>query len=101
MGVVRTLLAFTGYSTLGVAGTWTLLTRNSRFVPVPPNDYLVGSTWYARLNPNNNQPLLDLCVRRVPLSKIEPALLEKEGRLVEAFCAGVWGGLGMWFPPPF
>lgn len=32
----------------------------------------------------------------MPLSKIKPSLLEKaeEGKLVEAFCAGVWGGLG-------
>jgi len=36
-------------------------------------------------------------VRKVELAKIKPQLLEKEGegRLVEAFCAGVWGGIGM------
>jgi len=33
-------------------------------------------------------------VRKIPLNRIKPQLLEKEGKLVEAFCAGVWGGLG-------
>lgn len=34
-------------------------------------------------------------MRRVPLSQIKPELLEKDGKLAEAFCAGVWSGLGM------
>lgn len=38
--------------------------------------------------------MTDLCVRRVPLTKIKPDLLEKEGKLVEKFCAGVWGSIG-------
>ena len=33
-------------------------------------------------------------MRRVPLSQIKPELLEKDGKLAEAFCAGVWSGLG-------
>lgn len=49
-----------------------------------------------RQNPNRNPATQDLCQRKVPLSKIKPHLLEKEGKLVEAFCAGVWGGLGMY-----
>lgn len=36
----------------------------------------------------------DLCVKRVPLTQIKPEYLEKEGKLVEKFCAGVWSGLG-------
>ena len=40
-------------------------------------------------------------MRKVPLSKIKPQLLEKEGRLTEAFCAGVvshpWGANGSLF----
>ena len=40
-------------------------------------------------------------MRKVPLSKIKPQLLEKEkeGKLVEAFCAGVWGGYGRFYFP--
>lgn len=33
-------------------------------------------------------------MRRIPLDQIKPELLEKKGKLVEAFCAGVWGGMG-------
>lgn len=38
--------------------------------------------------------LSDDCIRKVPLSQIDPKLLEKKGKLAEKFCAGVWGGLG-------
>jgi len=101
MGVIRTFLAFTGYSTIGAAGTWAFWTRGSKFVPVPANDYLLGSTWFARYNPDNNTPLVDICVRKVPLSQIKPEYLEKEGKLAEKFCAGVWGGLGYAFQRRF
>lgn len=33
-------------------------------------------------------------MRRIPLDQVKPELLEKKGKLVEAFCAGVWGGMG-------
>lgn len=58
------------------------------------SDYIYNTTFYARNNPENNPTLSDLCVRKVPLSQIKPEYLEKEGKLVEKFCAGVWGGLG-------
>lgn len=61
---------------------------------MPPTDYLFHSTLFARYNPNNAPVTQDLAVRNVPLSQIKPELLEKEGRLAEAFCAGVWSGLG-------
>lgn len=49
-----------------------------------------------RNNPNRNPATQDICVRKVPLGSIKPNLLEKadEGKLVEAFCAGVWSGIG-------
>lgn len=62
-----------------------------------PDDYLFHSTLFARYNPNNAPVTQDLAVRRVPLSQIKPELLEKEGKLTEAFCAGVWSGLGTFF----
>jgi len=68
-------------------------------VPIASDDPIFSSAAYLRNNPNKNPQTKDLCVRRVPLAKIKPQLLEKEGegKLVEAFCAGVWGGLGMLF----
>lgn len=94
MGIITKALAFTGYSTIGAAGGWALFTRGSKFVPVPANDHLLNSTWFARYNPEKNPPLVDLCVKRVPLDKIKPEYLASEGKLVEKFCAGVWGGYG-------
>lgn len=94
MPFFRTLtntLALGGATTL--AG-WTYWTRSSRFIPFPPNDPIFQSAAYLRNNPLKNPATQDICVRKVPLAKIKPQLLEKEGKLVEAFCAGVWGGLG-------
>lgn len=94
MGFMRSVLAVTGYGSLATAGTFVALTRNSRFIPLSPSDYIFNTTHYARNNPENNPTTNDLCIRKVPLTKIRPELLEKEGKLVEAFCAGVWSGLG-------
>lgn len=94
MGFIRSFLAVTGYGGLATAGTFVALTRSSKFVPLPTTDYIFNNTHYARNNPENNPTTHDLCIRKVPLTKIRPELLEKEGKLVEAFCAGVWGGLG-------
>ncbi|TVY31293.1 hypothetical protein LSUB1_G008983, partial [Lachnellula subtilissima] len=67
-----------------------------KFVPLSPTDAIFTSPAYLRNNPNKNPASQDLCVRRVPLSKIKPHLLEKEaeGKLTEAFCQGLWSGLG-------
>lgn len=96
MGLLRTTLALTGYSTLATAAGFIALTRHSKILPLPPSDYIFNSTLYARYNPNNAPVTHDICVRKVPLGKVRPELLEKaeEGRLVEAFCQGVWGGVG-------
>ena len=98
MGVVRTLLTWTGYGSLAGVGTFAWATRGSRVLPLPQTDYLYNTTWYARYNAENNQPVSDVCVRRVPLNQIRPELLEKDGKLVERFCAGVWGGIGEHWP---
>ncbi len=70
-------------------------TRNSKFVPISSSDPIFSSVAYSQYNPNRNPATQDVCVRKVPLTKIKPQLLEKEGRLTEAFCAGIWSGLGM------
>ncbi|KAF8544267.1 hypothetical protein BDD12DRAFT_62282 [Trichophaea hybrida] len=70
MGIVKTLLKT---SIVGVGAT---------------------SKHYVKLNPNNNPITHDLCIRRVPLSKIKPQLCENPDALTRAFCAGVWSGNG-------
>jgi hypothetical protein len=94
MGVFKTLSKVAAYGTIAGAGGWALYTRKSNFVPLSTSDYIYNTTFYARNNPERNPATADLCVRRVPLSEIKPEYLEKEGKLVEKFCAGVWGGLG-------
>ncbi|THY36010.1 hypothetical protein D6D01_00783 [Aureobasidium pullulans] len=94
MGLIKTLSKLTAYGTVAGAGGWALYTRKSSFVPMSSNDYIYNTTFFARNNPDQNPTTSDLCVRKVPLSQIKPEYLEKEGKLVEKFCAGVWGGLG-------
>ncbi|GAM39351.1 hypothetical protein TCE0_034f10831 [Talaromyces pinophilus] len=97
MGVIGRFLKLTttgGVATIGAHFIWT---RNSHVEPLPRTDYLFTSPSYKRLNPNENAVLSDDCIRRVPLSQIDPKLLEKKGKLAEKFCAGVWGGLGYAF----
>ncbi len=98
MAIIRKLLKTTAYGTLGAAAGWVLWTRNSKFVPVSTDNPILESAAYKRNNPNRNSGLHDLCVRKVPLSKIRLELLDAEEKgqpkLVEAFCAGVWTGIG-------
>ncbi|KAM3415318.1 hypothetical protein BST61_g8847 [Cercospora zeina] len=94
MGILKTALAATGWTSLGATAGYVLWTRKTSIVDVPPSDYLFHSTLFARYNPNDAPVTQDLAIRRVPLTHIRPELLEKEGKLTEAFCAGVWSGLG-------
>ncbi|CAG8974276.1 hypothetical protein HYALB_00010344 [Hymenoscyphus albidus] len=96
MGIIT---KFLGTAVLGGAGSaagFAFWTRNSKFIPVSSSDPLLASPTFLRHNPNRNPLTHDLCVKRVPLSSIQSHLLEKEGegKLVEAFCAGLWSGLG-------
>ncbi|KAL1964890.1 hypothetical protein VTN77DRAFT_6243 [Rasamsonia byssochlamydoides] len=97
MGLITRLVKLTTYGGVATVGAFFVWTRNSRVEPLPTTDALFQSAWYRKYNPEQNPPLHDVCVRTVPLSQIDPKLLEKKGKLVEAFCAGVWGGLGYSF----
>jgi len=84
-------------STVLYSSLWVYLTRKSEFIPLEATDPIFRSSSYLHNNPNKNPATQDLCIRKVPLAKIKPQLLEKEreGKLVEEFCKGVWGGWGM------
>lgn len=94
MGVIRKSLSLAGWGSLAGALTLVGFTYKCKILPVDKNDYIFNHTQYARLNPNNSPYTHDICLRKVPLGSIKPELLEKEGKLTEAFCAGVWSGLG-------
>lgn len=99
MGVIGRFLKLTTYGGVATLGAHFIWTRNSTVEPLPTTDYLFSSPSYKKYNPNENAVLRDVCIRKVPLSQIDPLLLEKKGKLVEKFCAGVWGGLGMFSTP--
>ena len=94
MGVFRASLAVAGWGSLGTAIAFTAYTRKSKIYDLDSTDYLLGTTILARCNPYNNPVMKDVCVRKVPIDQIRPELLEKEGKVVEAFCAGIWSGWG-------
>lgn len=95
MGIIRGTLKLTSIGTAATLGTFFWATRDSTFVPLPVTDHIFQSKLFSKFNPSKNPTTHDLCIRKVPLSEINPALLEKKGKLVEAFCAGVWSGWGM------
>lgn len=92
MTILSKTAAITGWGSLAGIGSFIYMTRKSSVAPLPPSDYLFNHTLYARYNPNNAPVTQDICTRQVPLNKIRPELLEGEGKLVEAFCQGIWGG---------
>lgn len=94
MGIIRTTVAVTGWSAVAAASTFAFITRKSKISPIPASDYIFNSALYARSNPNKAPITEDICTRRVPLDSIKPELLEKQDKLTEAFCAGVWSGVG-------
>ncbi|KAJ5668691.1 hypothetical protein N7462_009761 [Penicillium macrosclerotiorum] len=94
MGLISRVLKVSAAGTAATVGVFFGATRNDVFQPMDTSDPIFSSPFFQKFNPNRNPTLHDLCVRQVPLDKIDPALLEKKGKLVEAFCAGVWGGMG-------
>ncbi|KAH8904644.1 hypothetical protein BR93DRAFT_899831 [Coniochaeta sp. PMI_546] len=95
MGIIRKTI-YTGVLTgLGVAGYLGAATTLVR--PLPRDDPLWSSKIYAQYNKHQNGSAQDVVVKRIPLDKIRPELLEKEGDLTVEFCRGVWSGLGYRF----
>ncbi|KAL3479376.1 hypothetical protein BJX99DRAFT_78140 [Aspergillus californicus] len=97
MGLITRTLKLTTYTGLASVGAFFVYTRNDHFEPMTATDPIFNHPLYHRFNPEKNPSTHDLCIRRVPLSDINPSLLEKKGKLVEAFCAGVWSGWGYAF----
>lgn len=95
MGIIRRSLRLAEYSGYAAIVAFVWKTRNAKFVDMPISDHIFHSSYFHKLNPERNPTTHDLYIQKVPLSDINPALLNTKGKLVEAFCAGVWSGSGM------
>ncbi|KAJ6017250.1 hypothetical protein N7451_000629 [Penicillium sp. IBT 35674x] len=94
MGLIKRALKISAAGTVATIGVFWGATRNDVFEPMQTSDPIFQSPFFKKFNPEQNPTLHDLCVRRIPLEKIKPELLENKAKLTEAFCAGVWGGMG-------
>lgn len=71
-----------------------LASQNPVVSPLPANDPIWSSRLFRRANPNGNPATNDVCIKRIPFSKIRPELLKKENDLSLEFCRGLWSGWG-------
>lgn len=95
MGFVRKLTLCTGVLTgLGTGVLGYLGASTAIISPLPEDDPLWRSKSYAKYNSHRNASTQDICIKRVPLGRIKPELLQHEGDLALEFCRGVWSGLG-------
>ncbi|KAK3384996.1 hypothetical protein B0H63DRAFT_472097 [Podospora didyma] len=95
MGVIKKTFytgLLTGASVLGYLSFTTTIVS-----PLPRDDPALAGSAIRRFNVHRNPSTSDTCVKRIPLTKIRPELLEKDGDLVLEFCRGVWSGLGTRF----
>lgn len=92
MGIIRkaTLGTFVGVAAAAgyVRASTTIIS------PIPKGDALWASSIYKRHNAHGNASTNDTCARQVPLDKIRPELLQKEGDLALELCRGLWSGWG-------
>lgn len=96
MGVVKALFKTGVLGAATSAAAFAFLTRKSEFPAVSPlAEELFKNDLYKRLNPERNEPMYDVCVRRVRLDKIRPELVADTDKLVTTFCAGIYGGNGL------
>lgn len=81
-------------TTAGAAHLAFLAHKNPVLSPLPASDPVWTSSLYKKHNPSRNPATQDVCVKRIPLAKVRPELLQKEGDLALEFCRGVWSGWG-------
>lgn len=98
MGIIRKATVGT---IVGAAAAVGYLRASTTIIsPLPLDDGLWTSKIYKRNNAFQNPSTNDVCVKQIPLDKIRPELLQKDGDLALEFCRGVWSGWGMPSPLP-
>jgi hypothetical protein len=94
------LLQATAVSTAATIAAFFVWTKHCQFADMSSaTDPIFQSAFYKKYNPSANPTTHDLCIRKIPIFKLRPEQVEdaEQGgtKMVEAFCAGVWGGFGM------
>ena len=95
----------TAVASLTTVGAFFVWTKHCKFEDLDPfTDPTFRSTFYKKFNAESNPTTHDVCVRRIPTFKLRKDLTEDAAnggtKLVEALCAGVWGGFGKCFYVP-
>lgn len=94
--IFRTIRRATTVGLIGATGGAAYLAAKNPVVsPLPASDPIWSSSLYKKHNPSRNPATQDVCIKRIPLEKIRPELLQKDGDLALEFCRGVWSGWGM------
>ncbi|PNP51026.1 hypothetical protein THARTR1_08254 [Trichoderma harzianum] len=86
MGIIRK--AAVGVTVGTAAALGYLHVATSIIAPIPLSDALYSSSAYKKYNPHKNAATNDICVKTIPLNRIRPELLQKEGDLVLELCRG-------------
>jgi hypothetical protein len=75
-------------------GAGYLSAATTLITPLDQDDPLLKMDLLRRLNRYNNPLMSDLCIARIPLSKIRPELRDDEAALGIEFCRALWSGWG-------
>lgn len=92
MGIIKRTIyttALTGTALVAYVAGSTSVIR-----PIPREDPVWNSKPFKKYNIHKNPATQDVVIKRIPLDKIRPELLQKEGDLALEFCRGVWAGWG-------
>ncbi|EGR44522.1 uncharacterized protein TRIREDRAFT_124083 [Trichoderma reesei QM6a] len=92
MGIIRKASLGVTLGTAAALGYVRLST--SIIAPIPLSDALYSSNTFKKYNLHRNPATNDICVKTIPLNRIRPELLQKEGDLALEFCRAVWKGWG-------
>lgn len=92
MGIIRKTAVGVTVGTAAALGY--LHVATSIIAPIPLNDAIYSSSAYKKYNPHKNAATNDICIKTIPLNRIRPELLQKEGDLALELCRGVWHGWG-------
>lgn len=92
MGIISKAVYSSFLGTTGLAAY--LAAKNPVISPLAAADPVWSSRLFKKHNPAGNPATQDVCIKRIPIGKIRPELLENKGALALEYCRGVWSSPG-------